>query len=77
MAGSSDPNFTSITSYYRNTGYNPVSQAGDIAVISLSRPITTITPAKLSGDIPDPGTILFAAGYWWYWHGKQLLPAHR
>ena len=63
IASSSDPNFRGITSFYRNTNYNAVTQAGDIAVISLSRPITAIQPVMLSGAVPSPGTLLFAAGY--------------
>jgi len=63
IASSSDPNFRGITSFYRNTNYNAVTQAGDIAVISLSRPITAIQPVMLSGAVPSPGMLLFAAGY--------------
>jgi outer membrane autotransporter protein len=59
----SDPNYRPITSYYRNTNWNGVTIAGDIAVISLSQPITTIRPVVLSGNVPQAGTLLFAAGY--------------
>jgi subtilase-type serine protease len=64
IAGPSDPNFRPITSYVRNADFNGVTLAGDIAVISLSRPITTIQPVVLSGAVPQAaGTLLFAAGY--------------
>src|SRR5262245_55612800 len=59
----SDPNFRPITSYVRNANFNGVTLAGDIAVISLSQPITTIQPVMLSGTVPQAGTVLFAAGY--------------
>jgi uncharacterized protein with beta-barrel porin domain len=63
IASSNDPNFRGITSWYRNTDYNSTTQAGDIAVISLSRPITTIPFVTYNGTVPQPGTLLFAAGY--------------
>jgi subtilase-type serine protease len=63
-ASSSDPNFRPITSYYRyDVTFNGVTAANDIALISLSRPITTIQPVVFSGNVPQPGTIVFAAGY--------------
>jgi trypsin len=62
IASGSDPNLRGITSFYRNTNFNAAA-AADIAVISLSRPITAIQPVVLSGAVPQAGTLLFAAGY--------------
>jgi hypothetical protein len=47
IASGSDPNLRGITSFYRNTNFNAAA-AADIAVISLSRPITAIQPVDAS-----------------------------
>jgi hypothetical protein len=62
IASTSDPNFRGITSFYRHNFDNDTA-ANDIALISLSRPLTAIQPVVLSGAVPSPGMLLFAAGY--------------
>src|SRR5262245_54793028 len=55
-----------ITSFVRNPnfpGVNTPFAANDIAVISLSQPITTISPVTIAGVVPAPGTVLVSAGY--------------
>src|SRR5262245_26027031 len=55
-----------ITSFVRNLNFPGVSApfaANDIAVISLSQPITTISPVTIAGVVPAPGTVLVSAGY--------------
>src|SRR5262249_47751890 len=56
-----------ITSFVRNPNFPPVNApffaANDIAVISLSQPITTISPVTIAGVVPAPGTVLVSAGY--------------
>jgi outer membrane autotransporter protein len=64
IAGPGDPNFRNITSFYRHLDFVPPDGAvADIAVISLSQPVTAIRPTVLRGDVPQPGTVLVAAGY--------------
>src|SRR6266446_289018 len=62
IASTSDPNFRGITSFYRHN-FDGDTAANDIALISLSRRLTAIQPVVLSGAVPLPGRILFAAGY--------------
>src|SRR5262249_15365785 len=62
IASSSDPNCRGITSFFRHD-FDPNTAANDIALISLSRPITMIPFVTYSGAVPQPGTLLFAAGY--------------
>src|SRR5262245_32235024 len=55
-----------ITSFVRNLNFPGVSApfaANDIAVISLSQPITTISPVTIAGVVPARGTVLVSAGY--------------
>jgi subtilase-type serine protease len=55
-----------ITSFVRNPGFNLANLAfgeNDTAVISLARPITTISPVAIAGLVPAPGTVLVSAGY--------------
>src|SRR5215472_12713798 len=55
-----------ITSFVRNPnfpGVNARFAANDIAVLSLSQPITTISPVTIAGVVPAPGTVLVSAGY--------------
>src|SRR5262245_24601221 len=55
-----------ITSFVRNPnfpGVNAPFAANDIAVISLSQPITTISPVTIAGVTQAPGTVLVPAGY--------------
>jgi subtilase-type serine protease len=52
-----------ITSFVRHPGFVPFAPPdfrveNDIAVISLAKPITTISPVILGRDVPLPGTIL-------------------
>jgi trypsin len=57
---------TGITSFVRNpnfAGNNVNFAAGDIAVISLAQPITTISPVPIAGLVPAPGAVLVSAGY--------------
>ena len=56
---------TAITSFVRHPGFIPSDIPGpnDIAVISLARPITTISPVTIAGLVPAPGTVLVSAGY--------------
>jgi uncharacterized protein with beta-barrel porin domain len=64
IAGPGDPNFRNITSFYRHADFVPPDGAvADIAVISLSQPVTAIRPVVLRGDVPQPGIVLIAAGY--------------
>src|SRR5262249_31274739 len=49
-----------ITSFVRNPnfpGVNAPFAANDIAVISLSQPITTISPVTIAGVVPAPGRL--------------------
>ena len=64
IAGPGDPNFRNITSFYRHADFVPPDGVvADIAVISLAQPVTAIRPMVLRGDVPQPGTVLVAAGY--------------
>ena len=59
-----DPNPVAITSYFNHIGFNNATAQNDIAVISLSRPITNISPAVPAPTVPTtPGTPLFLVGY--------------
>jgi outer membrane autotransporter protein len=59
-----DPNPVAITSYFNHIGFNTTTAQNDIAVISLSRPITNISPAVPAPTVPTtPGTPLFLVGY--------------
>src|SRR6516164_8204482 len=59
-----DPNPVAITSYFNHIGFNNATAQNDIAVISLSRPITNISPAVPAPAVPTtPGTPLFLVGY--------------
>jgi trypsin len=73
IASSSDPNFRGITSFYRNTSFNAVTLSGDIAVISLSRPITAIQPVVLSGRRPVARNAPVCCGLWGLRHRVGLL----
>jgi outer membrane autotransporter protein len=57
------PNRPSATSAFANSGYESVSAANDIAVISLPNPVTAVRPVPLAGTIPAAGTMLTFAGY--------------
>jgi len=58
-----DPNRVAITSYFNHIGFDTTTAQNDIAVISLSRPVTNISPVVLAPTVPNPGTLLFLVGY--------------
>jgi outer membrane autotransporter protein len=60
-----DPNAVVATSsVFVHKGFDPSKPVdNDIAVISLSRPVTGITPLKLAATVPELGTRLFLVGY--------------
>jgi outer membrane autotransporter protein len=63
---SNDPNAIAISSYFTHKNFVfPGGPDNDIAVISLSRPVTNIRPLLLAPTIPEPGsgTRLFLVGY--------------
>lgn len=57
-----DPNAVTTSSVF-NHNFNPSTGANDIAVVSLSRPVTNVTPLKLADTVPEVGTRLFLVGY--------------
>jgi subtilase-type serine protease len=59
---STDLNPIAISSYFTHRSYNG-GLDNDIAVISLSRPVTNIRPLPLVPSIPDRGQRLFLVGY--------------
>jgi hypothetical protein len=61
---STDPNPIAISSYFTHRSWvSPSGLDNDIAVISLSRPVTNIRPLPLAPTIPEPGMPLFLVGY--------------
>jgi secreted trypsin-like serine protease len=61
---STDPNPIAISSYFTHRSWvSPSGLDNDIAVISLSRPVSNIRPLLLAPTIPEPGTLLFLVGY--------------
>jgi subtilase-type serine protease len=67
IASPADPNFRGVTSIYVNRNYQQgVNSANDIAVITLSAPVTSITPVTLMNantPLPAAGTTLVSVGY--------------
>jgi uncharacterized protein with beta-barrel porin domain len=70
IAGSSDPNFRAITSFYRHTDFVPPDGVpADLAVISLAQPVTNVAPVKLltlsqgQPGFPTAGTTITMVGY--------------
>jgi secreted trypsin-like serine protease len=61
---SNDPSPVVASSFFTHRNWVvPTGPGPDIAVISLSQPVTTITPLMLAPTIPDEGTRLFLVGY--------------
>jgi subtilase-type serine protease len=59
-----DPNAVTTSSVFNHAGFNPsIPVNNDIAVVSLSRPVTNVTPLKLADTVPAVGTRLFLVGY--------------
>jgi subtilase-type serine protease len=52
-----------VTSTLAHPDNNSVTVANDIAVISLARPVTNVSPVTLAGATPAPGTTVVFAGY--------------
>src|SRR6266404_157559 len=61
---SNDPTAIAISSYFTHRGWAaPNLPDNDIAVISLSRPVTNVKPLLLAPTVPDRGQLLFLVGY--------------
>jgi subtilase-type serine protease len=59
-----DPNAVPTSSVFNHLDFNPAKPVdNDIAVVSLSRPVTNVTPLNLAATVPAVGTQLFLIGY--------------